>query len=124
MRCIIAGSRTISDLTLINKAVLKSGWLKDIALVISGGARGVDKTGEQWAATNNIPIRVVPAHWEKYGKSAGYRRNLEMADDADILIAVWDGQSEGTKHMIDIMQAANKPVFVFNLKECQNGNGK
>ena len=43
-----------------------------------------------------------PADWDKYGKAAGYKRNGEMARNADALIAFWDGKSRGTKHMIDL----------------------
>ena len=56
--------------------------------------------------------QIYPAQWDKYGKRAGYRRNEQMAEVADGLIAFWDGQSKGTKHMIDIMTEKNLPTKV------------
>ena len=40
------------------------------------------------------------ADWDQFGKSAGYKRNIQMAEHADALIAIWDGKSKGTMHMI------------------------
>ena len=47
-----------------------------------------------------LAVEYYPAEWEKHGKAAGYKRNARMADNADGLLAVWDGESRGTKHMI------------------------
>lgn len=52
----------------------------------------------------------------KYGKSAGYRRNVVMSENADSLIAFWNGESKWTKHMIDIMQRQNKPYRIIKYK--------
>jgi len=40
--------------------------------------------------------------WRENGRRAGYLRNVRMSECADALIALWDGWSPGTKHMIDI----------------------
>lgn len=109
MRVIIAGSRDIVDFEIVKKAVDNSGF--NINVVISGCARGVDTLGEQWANENYIQILKFPADWKTFGKRAGYRRNEQMAEHADALIAVWDGVSKGTKHMIDI--ARNKKLNVY-----------
>jgi hypothetical protein len=100
MRTIIAGSRTITDYKTIKKYLDRLDW--DITVVISGMARGVDQLGEWWAIENNIPIERFPAQWKKYGRRAGYNRNLLMAQNAEALVAFWDNQSKGTKMMIDI----------------------
>lgn len=110
MKVIIAGSRTITDPQVVADAVRKSGF--QVTEVVSGCARGVDLLGSQWAAHNGIPWKAFPADWEKHGKKAGYLRNVEMANYAEALIAVWDGESRGTKHMIDIM-TERKDRFVF-----------
>ena len=57
------------------------------------------------------------ADWNKHGRAAGPMRNKQMADYADVLIAVWDGQSKGTKNMIDQMNKLNKPVFIVWIGE-------
>ena len=110
MKAIIAGSRSISLIRFVEQAVLASGF--DITEVVSGGARGVDLLGERWAGLYDKPVKRFRADWSKYGKSAGFRRNNEMAAYADALIAVWDGESHGTKHMIEAMVKLEKPVYV------------
>ena len=59
-------------------------------------------------------LQSHPADWDKYGKSAGYRRNKEMAEVADACICFWDGQSKGTKHMIDIATDMGLKVKIVN----------
>ena len=100
MKVIIAGSRGIYDYNTILEAIKKSNF--NISEVVSGKAIGVDQLGERYANENNISLKLFPANWTEHGKRAGYLRNEEMAEYADALIAVWDGASRGTKHMIDI----------------------
>lgn len=102
MRTIIAGSRACSDYNTLLRAI--SDIDRIITTVISGTAQGADKLGERWAEKNNIPVERYPAFWELYGKSAGYVRNETMATRAlhGALLALWDGKSKGTKHMIDL----------------------
>lgn len=112
MKVIIAGSRSIADYALVEEAILESPfWITE---VVSGAARGVDLIGEEWADNTLTPVKRFPADWNRLGKSAGMVRNREMAEYADALIAVWDGTSYGTRHMIAYMRKAeNKPVFVW-----------
>jgi|ERR1039458_1423661 hypothetical protein len=70
-------------------------------LIISGAARGADALGERWACEHAIPLVRMPADWDAHGRRAGYLRNLEMAKQAQALIALWDGTSRGTAHMIE-----------------------
>ena len=109
MKVIIAGSRTIQDYTLVLNAIKASGY--EIDELVSGGARGVDSMGETWAYAHNVPIKQFPAEWDKYGKSAGFRRNEVMAKYADALILVWDGQSHGSAHMLKTARAQCLIVF-------------
>lgn len=116
MKAIIAGSRDAIDyshlLTAINAFNLTG---KEITEVVSGTARGADKMGEKWAKENDIPVKRFPANWNKYGKSAGYRRNEEMAEYADYLIALWDFESRGTKHMVDLARREKLGILVFDI---------
>jgi len=115
MKTIIAGSRTITDLRLLEKVIEESSF--NITEVVCGGARGVDDLGRKWAGNGNIiPVKMFPAKWDEYGKSAGYRRNVEMANYADALIAIWDGSSKGTKHMIDIAKKQGLKIFIHVIK--------
>lgn len=111
MRTIIAGSRKGTNMQHLKDAIAACGWSP--TTVISGGALGADKLGENWAKTNSIPCEIYPADWDKHGKSAGYKRNQEMAEKAEALIAIWDGESRGTKHMIDIARIKKMKIFIY-----------
>lgn len=84
--------------------------------IISGGARGADKLGEEFAKRNAYKLKVMEADWKTHGRKAGMIRNGEMEQVADALIAIWDGQSVGTKNMIQRMRNANKPVFIIDAR--------
>lgn len=111
MKVIVAGSRTLDDPWLIVDAVRNSKL--DVTEVVSGHARGIDKTAEQWAFDWEVDLTVFHANWAKYRNAAGVIRNAKMAEYADALIAIWDGESKGTKHMIETMEALGKPVYVY-----------
>lgn len=113
MRTIIAGSRNVSNFKDIQDAVEFSGFR--ITTVLSGGANGADSLGEEWAAEELLPLEVYPADWERYGRGAGFKRNALMASKADALIAVWDGKSHGTHHMIQIANNMGLKVFVYKV---------
>lgn len=113
MRTIIAGSRSIANNFYVYDAIAKSGI--NITQVVSGTAKGVDTMGEDWAYAHGVPVVRFPADWDKYGKRAGYLRNMEMAENADALICVWDGSSSGSKHMIDIATRRGLHVYVHNI---------
>lgn len=116
MKVIIAGSRKINQIHLLKRAIADSGF-NDITWVVSGCAKGVDKLGEEWARDNNISIiRFLPS-WHKWGKAAGLYRNVDMAEYADAAIILWDGESKGTLHMIDMMKRLKKPYFVRIVNE-------
>lgn len=111
LKLIVAGGREFSDVSLVYKKLDEHIAGADV-LIISGGARGADTLALDYAADRGLPIKIMPAEWEARGKGAGYIRNSAMADEADELIAFWDGESRGTKHMIDTMLAKAKPVVV------------
>ena len=116
MRVIIAGSRSIEEFAEVAIAVEESGF--KVTEVVSGRARGVDMLGEAWADENDVPVKPFPADWNKWGNDAGKRRNTEMAEYADALVAVHDGVSNGTQNMIDQMRFRKKPVFIRRVR-CQ-----
>lgn len=100
-RVIIAGGRDFSDYSLLTKTmdnVLVN--VQDDITVVCGKARGADILGEQYAKEHGYAVQYFPADWNRYGKVAGYIRNTTMAKNADALVAFWDGQSSGTRHMI------------------------
>jgi len=113
MKVIIAGSRSIRNVYAVDEAMFRSGF--HITEVVSGHAGGVDQVGELLAERDDLATMIFPANWDKYGRSAGIRRNAEMADYADAAVVVWDGESRGSKNMIEQMEKRDKPVFVWRV---------
>jgi YspA, cpYpsA-related SLOG family len=106
MKLIVAGSRTFNDYKLLEKSIFdflselqdKSSEIE----IVSGEARGTDRLGELFALKHSLKCTHFPANWDAFGKSAGYKRNEQMAEYADACIVFWDGTSKGTQHMISI----------------------
>jgi len=104
-KVIIAGGRDFDDYELLEKNLDFLFQNKENVVVVSGKASGADSLGERYAKDRGLKIKEFPAEWNKYGKSAGYRRNEQMAQNADALVAFWDGVSRGTKHMIEVAKS-------------------
>lgn len=98
-------------------------------VIVSGGARGADYHAKQYAKARKLKYKEYFAMWdnvkgkpaheigrhktgEKYWKMAGYARNLQIIERADIIIAFWDGKSPGTAHTISEARKAGKPVEI------------
>jgi hypothetical protein len=125
MKVIIAGSRTITNYKKVKEIILKG--IRELLIpysfrehfnleIVSGGAKGVDFLAERFAKEEKFKFVLFPANWGYYAKQAGYLRNIEMANYADALIAVWDGKSKGTKHMIDIAKKKGLKVYVCRIQ--------
>lgn len=118
-RIIVAGGRDFNDVGLLSKSLdkLLTGLNDDIQ-IISGAARGADSLGEEYAVKNGYQVAVFPADWNRHGKRAGYLRNMQMAQYAirdackGMLVAFWDGESRGTKHMIELATGYGLEVYV------------
>ena len=121
MRLLIAGSRglrpsfadidtALARLATVMGGTIIAGWQPDA--VISGGARGVDTCGEDWARYHGIEVVQHVPEWKVYGKSAGHRRNAAMAEDCTAALIWWDGESPGTAGMIAMLVRAGKPHVV------------
>jgi len=113
MKVLICGSRSVSDPAVVAQAVTNSGMKP--THIVSGGARGVDTLARFYAETYDIEFTEYLADWDRYGKRAGYMRNCVMVGAVDAVIAVWDGESPGTKHSIDYATSRGKEVFVFRV---------
>jgi hypothetical protein len=114
MKVIIAGGRDFSDFPLLYSKCEEILANSTNVEIVSGTAKGADKLGEHYAKLKGFIVKQFPAEWDKYGKSAGYIRNKDMADYADILISFWDGESKGTKHMIDLAMERGLEVNIIN----------
>lgn len=112
MNIIVAGNRNYLNQGHVYSVLSTEVKYDDV--IISGGARGVDRIAINYAVTNSIDCKIMNANWDRYGKSAGFIRNTEMAKIGDRLIAFYNGSS-GTRHMINAMKAVNKPVLVVPI---------
>ena len=110
MKLIIAGSHSFRDYQLLCQTLAPER--PRITQVITGGARGADQLGYRWAWKHQVKHQLFRADWERFGKSAGVRRNFQMAQAGDVLLAFWDGQSPGTRHLIMYMQQLGKPCVI------------
>ena len=117
MKTIVAGSRTYNDYDLVKKKLNEHRKTNKLTEIVSGGAKGVDTLGEQYAEEYNINLKIYRADWKTHGRAAGPLRNRKMAEYADCLVAVWDGQSKGTKNMIETMHKLKKPVYIIWVGE-------
>lgn len=117
MKLIIAGSRGINDYKVVRGCFLTFIHRELVTEIVSGGARGVDKLGEQIADEFDLIKTIIPADWNNskgYDRLAGYKRNEDMAKYANGLLAIWDFESRGTKHMIDVACDSELYVEVYN----------
>lgn len=111
-KVLIAGSREITEedfnyiVEFLNEYFLDH--TEDI-VVVCGGARGVDTLGKLYAREEGFKVKDFPAMWHKYGRSAGFIRNEEMALYADEALIFWDGISKGTENMISLCKKHEIP---------------
>ncbi len=120
MKLIIAGGR---DFTYISTSMIGSFleahsiYWRNIEQVVSGGASGVDTAGENFANIVDIEIERFPADWNTHGKAAGPIRNKQMAEYADALLLIWDGESRGSASMKNEMLKLGKPVYEIIIRK-------
>lgn len=114
MRLIIAGSRDIVDYHVMRECWRQYTYRDSVTEIVSGGARGVDSLAIRLANDVNIPVTVMAANWDLHGRRAGYKRNAEMAEYGHSVLAIWDHQSRGTKHMIDVADNQGLYVEIYN----------
>lgn len=116
MNLIIAGSRNFDDYSYLTaKLNILLSQTKTPITIISGCAHGADMLGEQYAKECGYPIIHKPANWNKYGKQAGYLRNLEMAKIATHCVVFRVNASKGSSLMIDIAQKHNLPLRIYDI---------
>ena len=89
---------------------------KGISEIVSGGAKGIDLCAKQYAIKNNIKLVEFLPNYARYGRGAPIKRNNQIVDYCDVIIAFWDGVSKGTKYTIDFAKSKNKKVVVIFLE--------
>lgn len=115
----VVGSRTLKDYQLVSTEIKNLvGENRDIPnlhYIISGGAAGADTLAELYAKENGVKMKILKPDWQKYGKKAGILRNKDIVENANFLLAFWDGKSPGTKHIIAYAKIKNLPVKVVKI---------
>ena len=117
MKVGIVGTRSFDDYNLLKTILYRNINIPDIEYIISGGAKGADTLAEQFATENNIKTIIFKPDWNKYGKSAGFKRNIDIIKESDIIFAFWNGKSKGTKHDITIAKEINKKLIIIYYEE-------
>lgn len=92
---------------------------KETTEIISGGARGIDRCARYYANSNKIKLTEFLPEYEKHGRGAPLRRNKQIVEVADIVIAFWDGISHGTKYTIDYARKNGKKVILVQIKDAE-----
>lgn len=109
----VVGSRDFSSRYLVERVVYE---LPKHVVIVTGGARGVDKWAEDTAKYHNRDVIVHEAQWNKYGKTAGFIRNNVIVRDSDLILAFWDGKSPGTRHTIQLSKSLSKPCIIVRMR--------
>ena len=110
MKLLIVGSRSLSNID-IGKYIPK-----DVDIIISGGAKGIDTLAERYADKNGISKLILKPKYNLYGKGAPLKRNEEMITLADKVLVFWDGRSRGTKFTIDKANALGIEVEIITIE--------
>lgn len=122
MKLLICGSRKIARMSFLHDCLNVFPHTSIVGTIISGGAKGVDKLAIDYAKEHGIKPVEVEADWYPnglYNPGAGYKRNrimLDLLNQDDMVLALWDGKSSGTKDMIDISKKKGLEVWVFTVR--------
>ena len=81
--------------------------------IVSGGAKGIDTCAREYALAKGLKLTEFLPEYAKYGRIAPLKRNLQIIDYADCVLAFWDGRSRGTKYVIEQCRKKNKKVTVM-----------
>lgn len=118
--CLVAGSRTFNDKKSLYATLdfLLQNY-KEIHIV-AGEAKGADELAKQYAFDRNYLYHGFPADWNTFGKSAGYKRNIQMHKfiaqfQKRGCVCFWDGQSKGTAHNFELAKKLNTPLRIIRF---------
>ena len=111
MRVAVVGSRnlTVKDLDVYLP--------EDVTEIVSGGAKGIDSCAREYALAHGIKLTEFLPEYSRYGRSAPIKRNITIIENADLVLAFWDGSSRGTKFVIDECKKRGIPVKILRPTE-------
>ena len=113
----VVGSRTFEDYDKMKSIldVFVGIHLEKDICIVSGGAKGADSLGEEYARKNNLEFLCFMPEWGKYGKVAAFLRNKDIVKASDRVVAFWNGKSAGTKHTLDEARRSDIPSYIVNF---------
>ena len=117
MKLAVVGSRTLnheSYRVTVYKLIDAHG--QDLTEIVSGGAKGIDTFAADYARERGMLLTEFLPDWEQFGRSAGYRRNVQIVTYADQVLALWDGTSRGTQHSVNLAREYNRPCYVYHIQ--------
>jgi predicted Rossmann fold nucleotide-binding protein DprA/Smf involved in DNA uptake len=124
MRLAVCGSRTITEAAIVESAIYEAIEMyasqDESVVIVSGGAKGVDTLAQKWAKDHKADfILFKPYHMidpsAEYSPKFFFARNKQIADNADVVVILWDGQSNGTKHMLDYCKKRKKTYMLTQV---------
>lgn len=110
MKVAVIGSRS---LTIQN---LEEYLPQGVTEIVSGGAKGIDTCAKEYACREGLKLTEFLPDYQRYGRGAPLQRNLEIIDYADEVIAFWDGQSRGTRFVIEECRKQGKKVIIYRQR--------
>lgn len=124
MRLGVVGSRTITDYDKVKRAIYRSPWWMDNfadqhpgVTIVSGGAEGVDTSAEQFAEEHGCSLKVLKPDYDDWsGGHPAKTRNTRIVEESAAIVAVWDGQSNGTRDTIDKALDRGVNLYVETLR--------
>ncbi|MBQ7119160.1 MAG: DUF2493 domain-containing protein [Oscillospiraceae bacterium] len=84
--------------------------------IVSGGAKGVDICAREYAMENGIKLTEFLPDYARYRRGAPLKRNIQIIEYADTVLAFWDGKSRGTKFVIDNCEKIGREVKVIIME--------
>ena len=118
VRITIGGCRDFEDYEVFTGFVsecIEKMKPRDRIIILSGHCKGTDLMAEKYADEMGYEIEIHTADWKKYGRAAGPKRNAEMIQNSNAVIAFWDGKSRGTKNLLEYAKKKSIPIYEKNI---------
>ena len=116
MKVLAFGSRTFIHHLIVNERLDQVHKNIGITELIEGEANGADIQAAAWAVSKGIKVTRCPANWDKEGKSAGMKRNMDMAMmKPDMAVGFFDGASRGSINMAIICMGKGIPLYAITM---------
>ncbi|MEE9365833.1 MAG: SLOG family protein [Dehalococcoidales bacterium] len=123
---IVAGGRDFDDVGMFNEALYRFPSILTTEFVNGMCETGADRLAREYARKRGRKVHEFPADWDKFGPKAGPLRNGKMATYVSerrwagikgVLIAFWDGASNGTRSMINEALRHGLEVHVYRYSK-------